>query len=143
MSRDTLDALDAPRARRSDLRATRVIALIALPLIALPLIAGACAPRSSTIPADRRDALPVRTARGVPVRLLPVKAELRLADGDTLAGSGCVSPMKDPRHDDELRFIYSRFVGDYEIPPGRYGSNVGEVLRIECNTGRVIGLVRR
>jgi hypothetical protein len=140
MTRYTHDSLRASPAQRADWRATLVIELVAL-----QLIVGACAIRNSnsTVPGDRRDALPVRTARGVPARLEPVSAELRLTDGDTIAGPGCVSPMKDPRYADELRFIYSRTIGDYEIPPGRYGSNPGEVLRIECNTGRVIGLVRR
>jgi hypothetical protein len=138
MTRHAPDSLHVRLAPRSRVRATRVVTLFAL-----PLLAGACAPRYSTVPGDRRDALPVRAAIRVPVRLEPVRAELRLADGDTIAGPGCVNPMKDPRYADELRFIYSRDVGDYEIPPGRYGSNPGELLRIECNTGRVLGLVRR
>ena len=103
----------------------------------------ACAATNSSVSSERRDALVVRTARGLPPRFEPSRKELRLADGDTIAGPGCVSPLADPRDGTELRFIHSTWYGDYEIPPGRYGSNPGEVLRIECNTGRVIGLVRR
>jgi hypothetical protein len=52
--------------------------------------------------------------------------------------------MKDPRDGREIRSVYSTsWYGDYEIPVGRYGSVSGELLRVECNTGRVIGLVRR
>lgn len=34
-------------------------------------------------------------------------------------------------------------LGDYEVPEGRYGVQQGELLRIECNTGEVVGIVRR
>ncbi|HEV7992593.1 MAG TPA: hypothetical protein VGP25_12260 [Gemmatimonadaceae bacterium] len=86
----------------------------------------------------------MRVATRVPPRFEPSDASLRLSDGDTLAGPGCVSPMKDPRDGREIRSVYSTsWYGDYEIPVGRYGSVSGELLRVECNTGRVIGLVRR
>lgn len=90
-----------------------------------------------------RDTLPIRAASDVPARFEPRDATLRLVPGDTLAGPGCLSPMIDPRDRTEIRFISSKWYGDYEVPAGRYGARPGEVLRLECNTGRVIGLVPR
>jgi hypothetical protein len=34
-------------------------------------------------------------------------------------------------------------IGDYEVPEGRYGVGPGEVLRLDCSTGRVLGIVGR
>lgn len=99
-----------------------------------------CATHSAS---GNRDALPIRAASDVPARFEPREAALRLAPGDTIAGPGCVSPMVDPRDRTEIRFISSKWYGDYEVPAGRYGARPGEVLRLECNTGRVIGLVPR
>jgi hypothetical protein len=90
-----------------------------------------------------RDTLPARPASDVPARFEPRDAAMRLVPGDTLAGPGCLSPMVDPRDRTEIRFISSKWYGDYEVPSGRYGARPGEVLRLECNTGRVIGLVPR
>jgi hypothetical protein len=113
-------------------------------LLGLTLAATACAANHLTVSPERRDDLLVRVASRVPPRLEPVDRSLRLSDGDTLAGPGCVSPLRDPRNTTEILVIHSRqWYGDYEVPVGRYGSVSGELLRVECNTGRVIGLVRR
>lgn len=59
-------------------------------------------------------------------------------------GEGCRNPMVDPR--DGTRLVLDRAtegVGDYEVPPGRYGVEVGTLLRLDCGTGRVLGIVRR
>jgi hypothetical protein len=51
--------------------------------------------------------------------------------------------MIDPRDHTRLTLIRSAGgVGDYEAPPGRYGVQEGELLRLECATGRVIGIVK-
>lgn len=34
-------------------------------------------------------------------------------------------------------------IGDYQVPQGRYGVGAREVLRLDCNTGRVLGIARR
>jgi hypothetical protein len=104
------------------------------------LVVAACAVGTRS---GNRDTLPLRPASDVPVRFEPRDAALRIAPGDTIAGPGCVSPMVDPRDRTEIRFISSTWYGDYEVPTGRYGSRPGEVLRLECNTGRVLGLVPR
>jgi hypothetical protein len=98
---------------------------------------------TSAMSAERRDTLPVRPASDAPARFEPRNPSLRPAPGDTLAGPGCLSPMVDPRDGTEVRFVLSTSYGEYELPAGRYGARPGELLRLECNTGRVIGLVPR
>ncbi len=59
------------------------------------------------------------------------------------AGEGCRNPLVDPRTD--LRLVLERSQaghGDYSVPEGRYGVGAGQLLRIECATGRAIGIVR-
>ena len=93
--------------------------------------------------AEVRDRLPIRPATRAPARFEPENRALRLTPGDTLAGAGCLSPMVDPRDGAQLRFVFSASYGDYEVPAGRYGASANELLRLDCNTGRVIGIVRR
>lgn len=113
-------------------RSVRASQAIALALLAL----GACATANWQL-ASPRDAV------DVPARFEPVDASLRLTPGDTLAGSGCLSPLVDPRDGTRISFIRSADVGDYEVEGGRYGVGSGELLRIDCNTGRVVGIVPR
>jgi len=85
----------------------------------------------------------IRPAEAAPARFEPELSELRVP-GDTIAGRGCLSPMLDPRDGTVITFLRSRIdVGDYDVPSGRYGVGPGELIRIECNTGRVVGIVRR
>ena len=136
----------APRAPVTTVvgRGTRLTRLVRLvPLLSLALGSAACAVAYSSVSPEKRDELLVRPASRVPQRFEPSDRSLRLTDGDTIAGPGCVSPMRDPRSGTEVRFVHSTWYGDYEVPAGRYGSVAGELLRIECNTGRVMGLVRR
>jgi hypothetical protein len=111
-------------------------------LAAAPGVTG-CALGYAGSSATSRDHLAVRPATDVPARFEPYDAALRLAPGDTIAGAGCVSPMVDPRDGTRVRFINATWYGDYVVPAGRYGAREGEVLRLECNTGRVLGLVPR
>ena len=56
----------------------------------------------------------------------------------------CRSPMIDPR--DGTRILLERSSegrGYYRVPKARYGVRSGELLLIECETGRVIGIVKR
>ena len=85
----------------------------------------------------------IRPAEATPARFEPELADLRIV-GDTIAGAGCRSPMKDPRDGTVITFLRSTTtIGDYHVPSGRYGVGPDELLRIECNTGRVVGIVRR
>lgn len=85
-----------------------------------------------------------RTAQDTPARFETDSNFARIAPDDTLPGSGCLSPLHDPR--DKTRLVMRRAekgVGDYEVPDGKYGVRTGELLRINCNTGETIGIVRR
>src|SRR5262245_30747587 len=71
-------------------------------------------------------------------------------DGDETSESGaspvrdCRSPMVDPRDGTKLRLVWSSGgQGEYEVLPGRYGVGSGEVLRLDCATGRVLGIATR
>ncbi len=65
----------------------------------------------------------------------------------------CRNPIKDPRDDSTLRLVRSTYQpaegsrlaagyrGDYRVSPGQYGVRPGELLRVDCITGRAIGIV--
>lgn len=56
----------------------------------------------------------------------------------------CRSPLTDPRTGVQLLMVRSiPGVGDYEVPAGAYGTGQRELLRIDCETGVGIGIVRR
>jgi hypothetical protein len=60
------------------------------------------------------------------------------------APGACRNPMIDPR--DGTRIVLERSSegrGYYKVPTGRYGVRSGELLLVECGTGRVIGIVKR
>lgn len=65
--------------------------------------------------------------------------------GLSLGDNACKSPMLDPRDETEIMMIrsYGTGVGDYEVPVGFYGVQSGELLRLNCNTGEVVGIVRK
>lgn len=67
-----------------------------------------------------------------------------VAATDTLPGSGCRSPLFDPRDGTRATMVRSTVtIADYAVPAGRYGVGERELLRLECNTGRPVGIVRR
>ena len=56
----------------------------------------------------------------------------------------CRNPMIDPR--DGTKIVLERSAegrGYYRVPNGRYGVRPGELLLVECGTGRVMGVVKR
>jgi hypothetical protein len=62
------------------------------------------------------------------------------------SNAGCRNPMVDPRDGTRLTLVQSQRseggqIGDYRVPDGRYGVPSGELLRLDCGTGRVIGVV--
>lgn len=89
-------------------------------------------------------ATPLRAGTDLPNRFEPPDTLSRVAPADTTPGSGCLSPMRDPRDRTLLRMVRSDATrADYEVPDGRYGVGPTELLRLECNTGRPLGVVRR
>lgn len=69
-------------------------------------------------------------------------------EGDEEVGPNeCRSPLVDPRDQTHIRLVRSgrtggHQVGDYEVVGGRYGVGDNELLRIQCSTGQVLGVVR-
>jgi hypothetical protein len=60
------------------------------------------------------------------------------------SGAACLSPMTDPRDGTVLRLVWSSGgVGEYEVPKGRYGVGADEVLRVDCASGKAIGIAKR
>lgn len=56
----------------------------------------------------------------------------------------CKSPLVDTSDGTELILIRStQGLGDYQVPEGKYGLEADELLRIDCNTGEVLGIVRQ
>ena len=100
-------------------------------------ISGCAFGGASTYP----EGAPTREAVDAPERFITEDMPAAAAVADTLPGPGCRSPLIDPRDGTRLRMVNSqRRVGDYAAP-GRYGVGPNELLRVECNTGRVIGIV--
>ena len=64
--------------------------------------------------------------------------------GMSLGDGTCKSPMIDPVDGTEVRMqrSFSGGMGEYSVPEGRYGVGKGELLRINCNTGEVVGIVK-
>lgn len=59
-------------------------------------------------------------------------------------GDDCRSPMVDPRDGARIQLERSASgLGDYAVAAGRYGVGGDELLRLECGTGRPVGVVPR
>ncbi len=79
-----------------------------------------------------------------PPSFAPTSSADRIAPADTLAGDGCLSPLADPVTGVRIVLVRSESgLGDYQAPSGSYGLRDDQLLRLECNTGRVLGVVRR
>ena len=112
----------------------KVIAFLLLPILA------ACAAGQ---PWDQRP----RPARDLPPAFAPDPAA---PPGPAAAAGVCPVRLIDPYSNSKLRLIRSAsaanggYMGDYEVsPPGRYGIADLDLLRIECGTGRPLGIVSR
>ena len=81
------------------------------------------------------------------------RAILRPAEGITAAfvgpegttlGTACMSPMSDPFDGTQIRMerSFGNGRGDYSVPEGKYGVAKGELLRVNCRTGEVLGIVK-
>jgi len=84
--------------------------------------------------------LPIQPAMDVPTHFL---VEAHGGKTEEPAPGPCRNPMIDPR--DGTRIVLVRSSegrGYYRVPVGRYGVHPGELLLLECGTGRVIGVVK-
>lgn len=73
-----------------------------------------------------------------------ITAPFEPPQGITLGGNTCKSPMIDPTDGTEVRMerSFTSGMGEYSVPEGKYGVGRGELLRINCNTGEVVGIVK-
>lgn len=79
----------------------------------------------------------VRTAEDLP-------AGFETPAGTSWGGNSCRNPIVDPVDGTELILIQSQAgLGDYSVENGKYGVGRGELLRINCTTGEVVGIVKR
>ncbi len=63
--------------------------------------------------------------------------------GMSWGDNNCKNPIIDPMDGTELILVHSRDgLGDYRVTGRKYGVSKGELLRINCYTGAVIGIVR-
>ena len=112
---------------------------------ALLLSSSACATASAnTYPAGA----PVRAAADTPDRFLVGTIPPGGPLSEPRVDGACRNPMVDPRDGTRLTLILSQpgesgQIGDYQVPEGRYGVRSGELLRLDCGTGRAIGVVPR
>jgi len=67
-----------------------------------------------------------------------------LATSEPAAGMGCRNPLVDPLSGVRITLVRSSGgYGDYEVPEGKYEVGKSEVLRVECATGKAIGIFKR
>jgi len=107
-----------------------------VPPVLLALCVGGCAVKHSGSMTD-------------PPLRMPVEAPERftMPDGTGATGAApapsCRNPITDPRDGTVLTLIRSAGGrGDYRPQPLRYGLREGELLRVDCATGRAVGIVR-
>lgn len=105
-------------------------------LAALVLLCSACAMGTSTYPMDA----PARPAQDTPGQFVTTTGAVRADSGSTLV---CWNPLVDPRDGTRIVLVNAQAgkVGDYRVPEGRYGVGTGELLRVSCATGAVIGVI--
>lgn len=86
---------------------------------------------------------PTRMASDVPDHFL-VCTHANNSTCEPKPNEGCRSPMIDPLDGTRLELIRSNGeYGDYKVPDNRYGVEMKELLRLECSTGRIVGIVQR
>lgn len=86
---------------------------------------------------------PLRAAVDVPDHFMTSTAT---GAAEPRPDEGCRNPIIDPRNGARLTLIRSADGrGDYEpqSPGSSYGLNKGELLRVECASGRAVGIVKR
>ena len=102
------------------------------------LLLAACGQNNSSFPSPT----PVRAGTDLPAQFEPPTGFARLTLTDTIAGNACLSPMHDPRNKTEIRMVRAaNGQADYKVPDGRYGVGKHQLLRLDCNTGRPLGIV--
>jgi hypothetical protein len=78
----------------------------------------------------------IRQAENIPEVFLP-------PEGIMLDETSCKSPMTDKRDATKIIMISAaNSEGTYRVPEGKYGVKKGELLLLDCKTGKVLGIVK-
>lgn len=67
-----------------------------------------------------------------------------LADGSPNLTTDCATSLQDPQDKGAIQLVRALRNGlaDYSVPAGKYGVSENELLRVDCTTGRTIGIAR-
>lgn len=118
----------------------RLLASVGPAAFGLALAACSTAAGSGNFPTSVLPTMP----KDAPAHFVPADSTKTLVRADTSSAAPCISPMKDPRTGVAIILVRSENgVGDYLAPSGSYGIPDGQLLRLECSSGEVLGLVRR
>lgn len=100
-----------------------------------------CGGNSSGFPSA---ATPLPAGEDLPGQFEPPTGFARLNPTDTIPGNACLSPMVDPRNGTKLTMQRAaNGMADYSVPDGKYGVKPNQLLRLDCNTGKPLGIVKR
>lgn len=114
-----------------------VLSLQLLLLLVFLLIVSSCS--TMNFPSDDK----AREANNVPDHFL-VGTPNGTVTSEPTPEEGCRNPMVDPSDGTKIQLVRSSHDrGDYEVPNDRYGVGEKELLRLDCGTGRVVGIVRK
>ena len=102
------------------------------------LLLGACGQNDPGFPSPA----PLRAGTDLPAQFEPPPGFGRLSPTDTIPGNACLSPMRDPRNNTDIKMVRAaNGEADYKVPAGQYGVGAHQLLRLDCNTGRPLGIV--
>lgn len=72
-----------------------------------------------------------------------IPGQFTLQNGTVNSNAVCQSPLVDPRDKTVIQLTHAdRGEGNYSVPPGKYGVGADEFLRVDCTTGRALGIVK-
>ncbi len=65
-------------------------------------------------------------------------------DGSPNLTTDCLTPLLDQQDKSVIQLVRALRNGlaDYRVPAGKYGVGENELLRVDCTTGRTIGIAR-
>lgn len=110
----------------------------AFPLLAAVALTTSAAACSTGTGGTSLSTVPQPLPPGTPTRFVPADST------KALPAEGCLSPLKDPQSGTTIILVRSENgIGDYLAPSGAFHIPDGKVLRLECSSGEVLGLVRR
>lgn len=94
--------------------------------------------------ASQRTVAAVPEANGLPDHFLVGSHQNASVRQEPQPGEGCRNPLVDPQDGSRLLLVRSTSSeGDYEVADGRYGIGRRSLLRVDCATGKPLGVVPR